>query len=90
MASIHALPDSFIDLPAAVDSARHFGMFGALREGRLAAITSRGAPRVAWRLRSASDAVRIYFIDAATGADIPPPPRPKLVDRVKGLKGLFH
>lgn len=94
MSTIHALPDSFIDLPVAVDSARHSGMFGALREGKLAAVTSRGAPRVAWRLRSASDATRMYFIDATTGANIPPPPpppHPKFVDRVKGLKkGLFH
>jgi hypothetical protein len=97
MSTIHALPDSFIDLPVAVDSARHSGMFGALREGRLAAVTSRGAPRVAWRLRSASDATRMYFIDATTGANIPPPPppppppHPKFVDKVKGLKGrLFH
>jgi hypothetical protein len=100
MSTIHALPDSFIDLPVAVDSARHLGMFGALREGRLAAVTSRGAPRVAWRLRSESNATRMYFIDATTGANIPPPPpapppppppHPKFVDKVKGLKGrLFH
>lgn len=87
MSSIHALPESFIDLPAAVDSARHFGLFGSLREGKLASITSRGAPRTAWRLRSASDGARVYYIDATTGANIPPPPRAKLVDRVKGL---FH
>jgi hypothetical protein len=87
MTSIHALPASFIDLPAAVDSARRFGMFGSLREGKLASITSRGAPRTAWRLRSASADARMYFIDATTGANIPPPPRAKLVDKVKGL---FH
>lgn len=100
MSTIHALPDSFIDLPVAVDSARHLGMFGALREGKLAAVTSRGAPRVAWQLRSESNATRVYFIDATTGANIPPPPPPpppappahsKFVDKVKGLKGrLFH
>jgi hypothetical protein len=87
MSSIRALPASFIDLPAAVDSARHFGMFGALREGKLASITNRGAPRMAWRLRSASAGARLYYIDATTGANIPPPPRTKLVDKVKGI---FH
>lgn len=83
MSTIRALPDSFIDLPAAVDSARGFGMFGALRDARLATITSRGAPRVAWRLRSASAAARVYFVDATTGTNIssapataPAPPTP--------------
>jgi hypothetical protein len=95
MSSIRTLPDSFIDLPAAVDSARRFGMFGALREGRLASVTSQGAPRLAWRLRSASESSRIYYIDAATGANVPPPPQPphvKLGDTklVKKVKGLFH
>jgi hypothetical protein len=108
MSTIRALPDSFIDLPAAVDSARHSGMFGSLREGRLATITSRGSPRVAWRLKSASQGAHAYFIDAATGANIstqgvvaaapltpppaapPPSTRTKLVNKMKGLKGLFH
>ncbi|MEP6989908.1 MAG: hypothetical protein ABJA80_03185, partial [bacterium] len=79
MSTIRALPDSFIDLPAAVDSARRFGMFGALKDARLATITNRGAPRVAWRLRSASAAARVYFVDATTGTNIPPaqaPPTP--------------
>ncbi len=79
MSTIRALPDSFIDLPAAVDSARRFGMFGALKDARLATITSRGAPRVAWRLRSASAAARVYFVDATTGTNIPSaqaPPAP--------------
>jgi hypothetical protein len=94
MSTIRALPDSFIDLPAAVDSARRSGMFGALREGRLASITSRGAQRVAWRLKSASEGSRLYYIDATTGALItsPPPapssaPQSKLVNKVKKL---FH
>ena len=93
MSTIHALPDSFIDLPAAVDSARSVGMFGAVREARLATITSRGAPRLASRLRSASEGARTYFIDATTGANIPsvqspPPLRPKQL--VAKVKGLFH
>jgi hypothetical protein len=94
MSTIRALPDSFLDLPAAVDSARHSGMFGALREGRLASITSRGAQRIAWRLKSASADSRLYYIDATTGALItsPPPapstaPQSKLVNKVKKL---FH
>jgi hypothetical protein len=94
MSTIRALPDSFIDLPAAVDSARHSGMFGALREGRLASITSRGSQRIAWRLKSASENSRLYYIDATTGALITsPPPAPsstppsKLVNKVKKL---FH
>ena len=106
MSSIRALPDSFIDLPAAVDSARRFGMFGALKDARLATITNRGAPRVAWRLRSASAAARVYFVDATTGTNIPPaqaPPtpaptltltqtqKPKLKAKlVDKVKGLFH
>lgn len=88
MSSIHALPDSFVDLPAAVDAARKAGMFGSLREGRLASVTSRGAPRVAWRLRSGSDRSRVYYIDATTGAELPPPPHSK--DLVSKVKGLFH
>ncbi|MEO6208745.1 MAG: toll/interleukin-1 receptor domain-containing protein [Gemmatimonadaceae bacterium] len=72
MFTIRALPDSFIDLPTAVDSARSFGMFGALRDARLATITSRGTPRVAWRLRSVSRGTRVYFVDATTGTNIPP------------------
>jgi hypothetical protein len=103
MSSIHALPDAFIDLPAAVSAARGYGMFGTLREGRLALVTNRGAPRTAWRLRSASDGSRIYYIDASTGANLaqaapvtppttskapaPPPTRPSLVGKVKKL---FH
>jgi hypothetical protein len=94
MSTIRALPDSFLDLPAAVDSARRAGMFGALREGRLASIMSRGAQRVAWRLKSASENSRLYYIDATTGALITsPPPAPsntppsKLVNKVKKL---FH
>ncbi|MEO7039850.1 MAG: toll/interleukin-1 receptor domain-containing protein [Candidatus Elarobacter sp.] len=72
MSTIRALPDSFIDLPAAVDSARRFGMFGTLKDARLAASTSRGAPHVAWRLRSSSAGTRVYFVDATTGANIAP------------------
>jgi hypothetical protein len=100
MSSIHALPDSFIDLPAAVSAARGYGMFGTLREGRLALVTTRGTPRTAWRLRSASDGSRIYYIDASTGANlaqatpVTPPTtakpsggRPSLVGKVKKL---FH
>ncbi|MDQ2768495.1 MAG: toll/interleukin-1 receptor domain-containing protein [Gemmatimonadota bacterium] len=94
MSTIRALPDSFIDLPAAVDSARRSGMFGSLREGKLASITSRGTPRLAWRLKSASEGSHLYYIDAATGALItsPPPapstaPQSKLVNKVKRL---FH
>jgi hypothetical protein len=106
MSTIHALPDSFVDLPAAVDTARRSGMFGSLREGRLTTITSHGTPRIAWRIKSASGGTRPYFIDATTGVNIPPsaaptlPPstastapvsgRTKLVNKVKGLKGLFH
>ena len=94
MSTIRALPDSFIDLPAAVDTARRNGMFGALREGRLATITSRGVQRAAWRIKSASEGTRFYYIDAATGALITSPPPPpssapasKLVNKVKKL---FH
>jgi hypothetical protein len=94
MSTIRALPDSFLDLPAAVDSARRSGMFGALREGRLASITSRGTQRIAWRLKSASEGSRLYYIDATSGALItsPPPaasntPPSKLVNKVKKL---FH
>jgi hypothetical protein len=112
MSTIRALPDSFIDLPAAVDSARRSGMFGSLREGRLTTITSHGAPRIAWRIKSASGGTRPYFIDATTGVNIPPSAAPtlppsavattptsptapmsngrRLVNKVKGLKGLFH
>jgi hypothetical protein len=53
-----------------VSAARGYGMFGTLREGRLALVTNRGAPRTAWRLRSASDGSRIYYIDASTGANL--------------------
>ena len=95
MSAIRALPDSFLDLPAAVDSARHSGMFGALREGRLASITSRGTPRVAWRIKSASENARLYYIDATTGALITsPPPAPsnpspsKLVNKVREALSL--
>jgi hypothetical protein len=88
MSTIRALPDSFIDLPAAIDAARKAGMYGSLREGRLASISSRGVQRPAWRLRSASDGARLYYIDATSGAEIPPPPHPKgLADKVKRL---FH
>jgi hypothetical protein len=94
MSTIRALPDSFLDLPAAVDSARRSGMFGALREGRLASITSRGTQRIAWRLKGASENSRLYYIDATSGALItsPPPapstaPQSKLVNKVKKL---FH
>ena len=94
MSTIRALPDSFLDLPAAVDSARRSGMFGALREGRLASITSRGTQRIAWRLKSASANSRLYYIDATSGALITSPPPPpstapqsKLVNKVKKL---FH
>lgn len=88
MSSIHALPDTFIDLSAAVDAARKAGMYGGLREGRLASITSRGSMRAAWRLRGESDRSRMYYIDASSGEALPPPPRPKaLVDKVKRL---FH
>lgn len=112
MSTIHALPDSFVDLPTAVDSARHSGMFGSLREGRLTTITSHGAPRIAWRIKSASGGTRPYFVDATTGANIAPSAAPtlppptvattptaptapmsngkKLINKVKGLKGLFH
>ncbi len=76
MSTIRALPDSFVDLPAAVETARHSGMFGSLREGRLTTITSRGTQRIAWRIRSASDGNRSYFIDATTGVDIPPSAAP--------------
>jgi hypothetical protein len=94
MSTIRALPDSFIDLPAAVDSARRSGMFGALREGKLASITSRGTQRIAWRLKSASENSRLYYIDATSGALVTSPPPPpstapqsKLVNKVKKL---FH
>jgi hypothetical protein len=92
MSSIRALPDSFIELPAAVDSARRSGMFGALREGRLASITSRGTPRVAWRLKSESEGARLYYIDASTGALLtsPTPPSAPHSKLVKKVKGLFH
>lgn len=89
MSTIHALPDSFVDLPAAVDAARKAGMFGSLREGRLASITSRGAQRAAWRLRSGSDRSRVYYIDATTGAELPPPPSHSRA-LVAKVKGLFH
>lgn len=113
MSTIRALPDSFVDLPVAVEAARHSGMFGSLREARLTTITTRGTPRVAWRIKSASDGSRAYLIDATTGVVIPPSAAPivprspvpsataaaapvpqsggkKLLNKVKGLKGLFH
>ena len=99
MSSIHALPDSFIDLPAAVSAARGYGMYGVLREGRLALVTSRGAPRTAWRLRSSSDGARVYYIDASTGANlaqatpVTPPTSSKSGGRqslVGKVKKLFH
>jgi hypothetical protein len=45
----------------------------------------RGAHDMA--LRSAGASARSYYIDATTGANIPPPPRTTLVDEVKGI---FH
>lgn len=83
----HALPDSFVDLPAAVAAARVAGLFGEVRLARL--LPNPGAPsRATWVIQQAGRNGRVFHIDGATGKLASAPHRgPGLITAVKGL---FH
>lgn len=87
-----ALPDSFVDLPDAITTAREAGMFGLVTNARLSIAGSRsGHPT--WRLRPIESAQsRVYDVDAVTGRIAPPPSTSSSHDRelIGKVKGIFH
>jgi hypothetical protein len=69
LTSIHAIPDGFVDLDVAIDSARHAGMIGALQSATLFTPTSASRPaQPTWKVTPIATAgARAYYIDAMTG-----------------------
>jgi hypothetical protein len=86
------LPDSFVDLPAAIATARQSGMFGQLRAARLSAGTSGSrSGHATWTLRPIeSNQFQLYCIDAVTGKLIPAPIPARRHGLIGKVEGLFH
>lgn len=86
-----AVPDSFLDLPAALSAARAAGMFGQLQLARLS-VSAAGmrAGKATWTLRPVeSDRSGPYYIDAVTGKAVKVPTRPKRGGLIKAVEGIF-
>jgi hypothetical protein len=86
-----AMPDSFIDLPAALSAAREAGMFGQLRSARLslAAGASR-AGRPTWTLKpTETSGSRTFYIDGLTGESVAAPVAKKRGGVLGAVEGIF-
>ena len=70
-----AMPDSFMDLPAALTAAREAGMFGQLRAARLTLATSASrAGRPTWTIKPVeTSGSKTYYIDGLTGEPVAAP-----------------
>ena len=86
-----ALPDSFMDLPEALAAAREAGMFGQLRQGRLALATSASrAGRPTWTLRPLeTSGSKTYYIDGLTGEPVAAPTPKKRGGVIGAVEGIF-
>jgi hypothetical protein len=90
-AATRAMPDSFIDLPAALTAARAAGMFGQLRSARLALATSASrAGRPTWTLKPIeSSGSKTYYIDGITGDPVAAPTPKKRGGVIGAVEGIF-
>ena len=70
-----AMPDSFMDLPAALTAAREAGMFGQVRSARLTLATSASrAGRPTWTIKPVeTSGSKTYYIDGLTGEPVAAP-----------------
>lgn len=90
-AATRELPDSFIDLPAALAAAREAGMFGQLRSAKLTLATSASrAGRPTWTLRPIeSSGSKTYYIDGFTGEPVAAPTPKKRGGVIGVVEGIF-
>ena len=92
-ASLRALPDTFVDLPAALAAAQQAGMFGQLRDAKLSiALGGSHNGQPTWMIKPTdSDQFRVYYIDALSGKPLPASAAPKKSGGLIGKIGrLLH
>jgi TIR domain-containing protein len=91
-ASSRALPDSFVDLPLAIATARQAGMFGQVKFARLSVNTSgTRAGRATWVLRPfESSQSQAYYVDASTGKLVPGPQAKRHGGLIGKIEGIIH
>jgi len=96
LASLHPIPDGFIDLDVAIDSARHAGMIGALQSATLFTPSSSGRPaQPTWKVTPVGTAgSHSYYVDARTGqivkaVAVAAAPKPKSSDNGGGFFRKF-
>lgn len=85
-----ALPDSFLDLPAALAKAQEAGLFGQLRSAKLAPATSASrAGRPTWTLKPVeSSGSKTYYVDGLTGEMVAAPAK-KRGGVIGAVEGIF-
>jgi hypothetical protein len=86
---IHKLPDTFVDLPSALATARHAGMIGDVGRAVLSPGTSDNASSHAlWMLKATpTDQARPYYVDAVADSFVAHPTRHALDNATQSADG---